>query len=151
MWLFCNSRSRATYKQTDPWPHILSTFTSKMLQMQKTIDSMEEPTSSYNPSNPSTLADLTVYPPPSSTLTSEPASKKRKVANGDVTSEGTTGSEGKKNPGGAVYPQLIHINTHLRELQLNNKKECEEMIYLCVSKNVSLPSFTPCPSFQAWF
>lgn len=100
--------------------------------MQKIIDSMEEPTSSFNPSNPSTLADITVYPPPSSASPSEPPSKKRKGTNGDATVENSAASEKKQGPGGAVYPQIIHINKHLRELQLNNKKECEEIIFNCV-------------------
>lgn len=106
---------------------------------------MDSPISDYNPLNPAVSADATVYPPPSSSTfvtpaSGEPPAKKRKRAgepNGDAADVDAAG------PGGAVYPQLVHTNEHVRNVQQRNRKEFEDMISLCVRIVASCMCNTP--------
>ncbi|KAF8323241.1 proteasome activator pa28, REG alpha/beta subunit [Clavulina sp. PMI_390] len=112
---------------------IFRKFPEKILSLQQLIEEMSSPASDYNRANLST--DVTVYPPPShhDNTQPEPSSKKRRIdviANGD--SKSPSGSEGVgPSPGGAVYPQLVRMNEHVRRVQQRNKAEFEDMVQLC--------------------
>lgn len=99
--------------------------------------------SDYNAANPSASTNVTVYPPPLPSPSSAPhASKKRKIDSNDVVNGDVTPTEATQAPGGAVYPQLVHTNEHIRMIQSRNKVEFEDMISLCVSR---CPMSSPLP------
>ena len=94
---------------------------------------MASPSSDYYQGNPAASPNVTVYPPPAQSngeLSNPP--KKRRREDG-VNGETSSLEAAAPGPGGAVYPQLVHTNEHIRMIQLRNKAEFEDMIDLCVS------------------
>ncbi|KAF9514670.1 hypothetical protein BS47DRAFT_855099 [Hydnum rufescens UP504] len=107
---------------------IFVTFPSKILELQALIDETNEPASEYHISHAALSTDTRVYPPPS-TSTSEPDAKRRKRTTGDI-SNGEADTD-HRSPGGAIYPQRVLPNHHIRKVQERNKNEFEDMIDLC--------------------
>ena len=102
-------------------------------ELQALIEEAESDSSEYDLSNALKTTDVTVYPPPSGlSSTSSPDAKRRKRSAGDV-SNGESVALLEREPGGAIYPQKVLANHHIRKLQERNKIEFQTLIELCVS------------------
>ena len=110
----------------------------QILALQNLIDDMDTPSSAYSPANPAATPDVSVYPPPQTATQPpiSPPSKKRKRDTGESLN-GETIPTTEPGANGAVYPQLVRTNEHVRSVQLRNRKEFEDMISLCVSAEIS--------------
>ncbi|KAF8338020.1 proteasome activator pa28 REG alpha/beta subunit [Cantharellus anzutake] len=110
---------------------IFKTLPKKILELQALIAETDLESSEYSLSNIHTTTDVTVYPPPtSSSSNSSPDPKRRKRSVGDV-SNGEPVATQDRDSGGAIYPQRVVANHHIRKLQERNKLEFQALIELC--------------------
>jgi len=109
---------------------IFKGFPKKILELQALIDETESESSEYNLSNALKTTDVTVYPSTESTSTSSPDAKRRKRSAGDI-SNGESVTIPERDLSGAVYPQRVTANHHIRKLQERNKTEFQSLIELC--------------------
>src|ERR1700722_15282794 len=107
----------------------LSTFR----ELQQLIDSTSEPDSPFHLSHASTTTDPTVYPPPlpSSPLSDEPQSKKRKASADGTCCTPPSGVASDTQC--ARFPHVVLANQHITEVHRTVKKECEQLADLSVS------------------
>ena len=116
-----------------PFPPCLP---SSRRELQALIDQTKTTDSPYHISHAATSTDITVYPANPAPATPEPEAKRRKrsagdVSNGDIHLNSSSGL-------GALYPQRVAGNKHIRKVQEQNKEYFEELIDLCVSPYPSL-------------
>lgn len=70
----------------------------------------------------------------------EPEPKRRKRNLNDI-ANGDDAEDSAENPGGAIYPQHVKANIHLRQIQDRNKREFEQLVQYCV--RVFTPGHAP--------
>jgi len=109
---------------------IFKAFPKKILELQALIEEAESESSEYNLSKALKTTDVTVYPPSESLSSSSPDAKRRKRSAGDI-SNGESAAFVERDLGGAVYPQRVAANHHIRKLQERNKIEFQSLIELC--------------------
>lgn len=105
-------------------------------ELQQLIDSTANPSSPFHISHASSSTDVTVYPPPSSALSEEPESKKRRLNEGSANGASATGHNSANSVQQARFANLVLANKHIDKVHAEVKKECEQLAELCVSIDI---------------
>jgi proteasome activator subunit 3 (PA28 gamma) len=108
---------------------------SSLRELQKLIKSTSSPSSPFHQSHAAGSTDVTVYPPPSAShSTEEPDKKKRKREAAETNDRVLSDTQH------ARFPNLFHTNKHLVTVHETLKKEGEQIIELTVSSTFSCTS-----------
>ncbi|PSS29635.1 hypothetical protein PHLCEN_2v2783 [Hermanssonia centrifuga] len=90
-------------------------------------NSTTSPSSPFHISHAASSTDPTVYPPPHVALSSEPDTKKRKLADGAANGSHTNGLTSGNSTETARFSDRMLANPHLSQVFAILKKECEEL------------------------
>ena len=103
-------------------------YSLELSYLQNILENSSESSSPYNLSNAQnpSFTDTQVYPSPSSDVGSDRKKRKRDEDGEDENSSLVNGSSHPR------YPSLVHANKHLLPIHEQMKRECEDLIKLCV-------------------
>lgn len=104
---------------------VFRVFPTKIIELNKLLRSMDDPTSPFHRSHASTSTDAAVYPPPAESPNDVTSAKKRKLAEGELP---VVQANDFLHP---RYPELVKGNTLLTQtLHKRLKEECETLTKL---------------------